>query len=73
MSLPNQSNEALRLHQLISPEQVAEILGISSGTLQVWRSTGRYNLPFVKCGGRVMYRTEDIQAFIDRRTMAQTA
>ena len=61
------------LDHLISPNRASEILGISTGTLQVWRSTGRYDLCFVKIGGRVMYKAEDIQAFIDRRTMAHTS
>jgi len=63
----------LNLKQLVHPKQVAEMLGISPGTLQVWRSTGRYNLPFVKCGGRVMYRQEDVLMFIERRTVLHTA
>ena len=65
-----QTDVATQLPQLISPEQVAEILGVSPGTLQVWRSTGRYNLPFIKCGGRAMYRLEDVQVFIERRTFS---
>ncbi|MBT2988020.1 MAG: helix-turn-helix domain-containing protein [Candidatus Thiodiazotropha sp. (ex Ctena orbiculata)] len=60
------------LHPLIPPTKTAETLGVSPGTLQVWRSTGRYNLPFVKVGGRVMYRPDDVQAFIERRTMEHT-
>jgi excisionase family DNA binding protein len=57
---------------LISPEEAARILGVSIGTLTVWRSTGRYNLPFVKVGARVKYRLEDIDAFIERRTREHT-
>ncbi|MEW8441481.1 MAG: helix-turn-helix domain-containing protein [Candidatus Thiodiazotropha taylori] len=60
------------IHSLITPKLAADALGISIGTLQVWRSTGRYNLPYVKVGGRVMYRSEDLQAFIERRTMDHT-
>ncbi|RLW64044.1 MAG: DNA-binding protein [gamma proteobacterium symbiont of Stewartia floridana] len=62
----------MQLQTLIPPGQAAQTLGISIGTLQVWRSTGRYNLPFVKVGGRVMYRTEDVQSFIERRTIDHT-
>ncbi len=61
------ANQTKSIHNLIQPEQAAEVLGISPGTLQVWRSTGRYNLPYVKVGGRVMYRPEDVQAFIESR------
>ena len=58
------------LNALIRPDEAASILGISPGTMMVWRSTGRWNLPFVKVGSRVMYNPDDIQAFIERRTHA---
>lgn len=61
------------LNDLITPDNAAKILGLSVGTLTVWRSTGRYKLPFVKVGRRCMYRPEDIQAFIESRTQTQTA
>ncbi len=67
-----QSKSTLNLESLIQPEQAAEVLGISPGTLQVWRSTGRYNLPYVKVGGRVMYRPADVQAFIENRLYIHT-
>ena len=72
MPVPKQTSGAIPLQSLIPPDQAAQTLGISPGTLQVWRSTGRYKLPFVKVGGRVMYRPEDVQAFIERRTMDHT-
>ena len=53
---------------LLDDIQVAEILGISTGTLSVWRSTGRYALPFVKIGRRVKYKAGDIRDFIEKRT-----
>jgi predicted site-specific integrase-resolvase len=71
--MSKQTEFLLNLHRLLEPKQVSEILGVTAGTLQIWRSTGRYDLPFVKCGGRVMYSPEDVQAFIKRRTMAHTA
>lgn len=59
--------------KLITPDQAADILGISEGTLTVWRSTGRYELPFVKVGSKVMYNPDDIQTFIESRTLKHTA
>ncbi len=72
MPIPKQTSGAIQLQTLIPPNQAAQTLGITIGTLQVWRSTGRYNLRFVKVGGRVMYRPEDIQAFIEKHTMDHT-
>ncbi|MEJ1418236.1 MAG: helix-turn-helix domain-containing protein [Candidatus Sedimenticola sp. (ex Thyasira tokunagai)] len=65
--MAQQIKPIFNLDALIQPDQAAAILGLTPGTLQVWRSTGRYNLPFVKVGGRVMYRQEDVRAFIERR------
>lgn len=53
---------------LLSPEQAAALLGVSPGTLCVWRSVRRYNLPFVKIGSRVKYRRTDLESFISART-----
>lgn len=57
---------------LIEPDVAGQALDVSSGTLSVWRSTGRYNLPFVKVGRKVRYRAGDVLAFIERRTQTQT-
>lgn len=48
----------------------AEILSVEPATLAVWRSTRRYNLPYVKVGRAVRYRHSDIMAFIASRTVA---
>lgn len=60
------------IQNLLTPEQVSETLGITSGTLQIWRTTHRYNLPYIKVGGKVMYRPEDIQDFIKSRRMTHS-
>lgn len=52
---------------LLTPQQVAEMIGISAGTLAVWRCTKRYPLPYVKFGGAVKYRREDVETFIVKR------
>ena len=49
--LKNQSTDPL-----LNPPQAAEYLGLTEGTLSVWRCTGRYNLPFIKVGRMVKYR-----------------
>jgi excisionase family DNA binding protein len=49
---------------LMKPEQAAEYLQITPSTLAVWRSTNRRKLAFVKIGGQVRYRREDLDKFI---------
>jgi len=50
----------------------AEYLSLSKHTLNVWRSAGRYDLPYVKVGSKVRYRLTDLDAFISRRTKTHT-
>ena len=57
---------------LMTPEQAAEKLGVTANTLMVWRSTGRYELPFVKVGSSVMYRESDLNEWIDTRRVIPT-
>ena len=60
------------LSKLITPEQVSEQLGVTVGTLQQWRCSGLYNLPYVKAGRLVRYRQSDIDDFINRRVHDHT-
>ena len=46
------------------PDEVAEELQVTTGTLAVWRTTKRYPLPWVKIGRRIFYRRGDVEAFI---------
>lgn len=57
----------------LSNKEAANYLGIKSETLDVWRSAGRYALPFIKVGRRVFYRKSTLDAFIASRTQTQTA
>lgn len=52
---------------LLTEQQAAEFIGVSPGTLSVWRSTGRYCLPFLKIGHKVRYRLSDLEAWIKSR------
>lgn len=49
---------------LMTADQAAEYLTIKPATLAVWRSTNRRRLAFVKIGGQVRYRREDLDKFI---------
>ena len=54
--------------RLLSPGQVAKILGISIQTLAIWRCSKRYPLPYIKVGTRVRYRQADVASFVRQRT-----
>ena len=64
------STAILSPSSLLTPEQAASILGVTAGTLNVWRATRRYPLPYVKIGRKVMYRAQDIEDFAQSRTVS---
>lgn len=50
--------------RLLTPEEAADFLQISSATLAMWRSNQRYKLPYYKVGGSlVRYKLDDLIAF----------
>ena len=61
---------SLEVDPLLDERQAASFLGISPGTLSVWRTTRRYPLPYIKVGRVVRYRVSDLRAFIESRTVA---
>lgn len=58
---------------LINEVQAAAILDTSIGTLQVWRSTGRYAIPFIKVGRNVRYSRKVLEAWLESRTRTNGA
>jgi excisionase family DNA binding protein len=51
--------------ELLTPDDVAEMLDVSPQTLASWRTTGRYDLPFLRIGRLVRYRRSDIEDFLE--------
>lgn len=54
---------------LLNTAEAAEMLRIKKGTLNIWRCTKRYDLPYVKIGRKIFYKTEDIYNFIKNNTI----
>ena len=54
--------------RILPPEDAAKYLDVAVNTLSVWRSTGRYDLSYIKVGRLVRYRLSDLQAFLARHT-----
>lgn len=40
---------------------------VKESTLAEWRSTGRNELPYIKCGRLVRYRVADLEAFLQAK------
>lgn len=62
--------QAQQPQALLDEQSAASHLGVAPNTLSVWRSTGRYNLPFVKVGRLVRYRLSDLDAWIQKHARA---
>jgi excisionase family DNA binding protein len=54
---------------LLSTEQAAQILQVTTGTLVVWRCTRRFPLKYVKVGRKVKYHASDLEEFLCARTV----
>jgi hypothetical protein len=57
------------LANLLTTEEVAELLNCSPTTLATWRCTRRYPLEWVKVGRAVRYVPASVWAFVQSRTV----
>ena len=55
---------------LLDEREAGEVIRVKPSTLSVWRCTKKYNLPYVKMGGRVYYVLADLLAFVESRRVA---
>lgn len=66
-------NLASRLHGLhddvlVDQDHAAAFLGLEPETLNTWRCTGRYAIPYRKVGRSVRYRLGDLRVWLEGRT-----
>ncbi|RRW63856.1 DNA-binding protein [Pseudomonas fluorescens] len=59
--------------ELLTTDQIASALGLSSRTLAAWRSSRTHSLPYVKTGSRVRYRSGDVAAWLESRVCSTAA
>jgi excisionase family DNA binding protein len=65
-------NNIKTTQRLLTPKEVADMLRVTVETLNVWRATKRYPLKYVKIGRNVLYKLDDVLAYIDSRTVDNT-
>jgi hypothetical protein len=58
----------MKVDELVSPDVLAKEIHVTPGTLAVWRSTKRYQIPYLKIGSRVMYLRPGIEKWKLERT-----
>jgi len=54
---------------LLSNDQAAAYIGVTPRTLEVWRCTKRYPIPFIKVGRLVKYRRSSLDDFLNQQTV----
>jgi excisionase family DNA binding protein len=54
---------------ILDSNDAADYIGVKPGTLAVWRSTKRYQIPFIKVGRLVKYRKSDLDVFLEKQTV----
>ena len=54
---------------LIDRKAAAQVLGVSPGTLANWQCSHFRKVPHVKIGRRVMYRRQDLDAWIEKQVV----
>lgn len=64
ISTPNPTKD-----EILGNTDAAEYIGVTPRTLEVWRCTKRYQIPFIKVGRLVKYRKSALDAFLDSRTV----
>ena len=56
---------------MLTRQEAAEYLGVKPQTLATWHVTGRYRLPVVKVGRSARYRLQDLERWLQSRTVGE--
>ena len=59
------------LTKVMTPKEVTEFYKIPEGTLRKYRVSGK-GFKYIKIGGRILYRVEDIETYIQHHTFGST-
>lgn len=58
--------------RLITPQQLADLVGVAVSTLKKWRSIGG-GPPWVRIGRRIFYDLVEVEKWIDQNRFRSTA
>lgn len=64
---PHRKQKRRATDRLLDYLRAAKFLGIAEGTLRNWVSSELYGIPFVKLGGKVRFRPESLEKWIESR------
>ncbi|MDZ4697767.1 MAG: helix-turn-helix domain-containing protein [Deltaproteobacteria bacterium] len=73
-SVPTKNTSEAVPEPLLTEAAAAKVLALEQRTLEGWRATRRYPLPFIRIGHKtVRYRASDLTAFIEARLVNTAA
>lgn len=55
---------------LFTNAEAAKFLRLEPKTLCCWRSSGKIVIPYIKVGGKVLYRKNDLEQFLEANVHA---
>ena len=58
------------MRELLTDQQTADALAVSTGTLANWRCSRLEGPPFIKLGRLVRYRKSDLEEWLTARTVS---
>ena len=67
--VPVEIAKAAVIKPLLDNREAAQVIGITPGTLHVWRCTGRHQIKFIRVGSKIRYRLEDLLAWLESRAV----
>lgn len=56
----------------MTTREAAEYIGVTPGTLSVWRSVGRHDVPYRKIGTKVVYFKKELDEWLESRKRTRT-
>ena len=59
--------------KLLTPPQVAELIGLDHRTLANWRASGAERLPYIRVGGRIRYDRADVKEWLESKRIGGDA
>lgn len=54
--------------KLLTSREAADYLRVTKTTLCLWRTDKRYNLPYIRFSNKILYRKNDLDAFIAKHS-----
>ena len=52
--------------RLLSNQEAAAYLGIKPNTLTIWRTTKRFEIPYIQIGRKIRYKKSDLDIFLEQ-------